>query len=163
VQQIKRRLTSDYSLVTDTPSMIDGAATSTPVSVIASHSPMKHFTVNLTSAVHDALVEACAITNRQSPEDPITIAEYTEDLIINRVVELGLLRKKVQMIDLAHKTVANRRTRPAWVANDKQLMEKCVGPDAMRRFKIAQMYWRQGMTAKDIAGYATLDMTANDC
>lgn len=63
------------------------------------------------------------------------------------------------MIDLIHKPTANRRTRPAWATNDKQLMEKCVGPDAMRRFKIAQMYWRQGMSAKDIA--TTLDMNAH--
>lgn len=63
------------------------------------------------------------------------------------------------MIDLIHKPVANRRIRPAWATNDKQLMEKCVGPDAMRRFKIAQMYWRQGMTAKDIA--TVLDMSVN--
>lgn len=63
------------------------------------------------------------------------------------------------MIDLINKPVANRRTRPTWATDDKQLMEKCVGPDAMRRFKIAQMYWRQGMTARDIA--TTLDMTPN--
>jgi len=98
VQQVKRRLLGDYSLVTDTPIMIEGAATITPVNGLVSHSPMKSFTVNLTTAVHDALAEACAIANRQSTEGPITIAEYTEELIINRVVELGLLRsrKKVQ-------------------------------------------------------------------
>lgn len=84
----------DYSLVTDTPSMIEGAATITPKSVVLSHSPMKSFTLHLTPTVHDGLVEACAIINRQSPEDPITIAEYTEELIINKVVELGLLRKR---------------------------------------------------------------------
>lgn len=96
VQAVNRRLFHDYSLVTATVALQPPQTSCTPVSVIASHSPMKHFTVNLTTAVHDALVEACALTNRQSPADPINIAEYTEELIINKVVELGLLRKKVQ-------------------------------------------------------------------
>ena len=41
----------------------------------------------------DPTVEACAVANRKSPDEPITIVEYIEELIINRVVELGLLRK----------------------------------------------------------------------
>jgi hypothetical protein len=91
---VKRSLHSDYSLVTDTGSMIPPQGSITPDGELISHSPMKSFTLNLTTAVHDALVEACAIVNRNSPEDPITIAEYTEELVINKVVELGLLRVK---------------------------------------------------------------------
>lgn len=64
------------------------------------------------------------------------------------------------MIDLIHKPVANRRTRPSWVMDDKRLMERCVGKRGMLRFKIAQMYWRQNMTAKDIA--TALDITENN-
>jgi hypothetical protein len=95
VQAVNRRMQVDYSLVTATVAVQPPQTSCTPASVIASHLPMKSFTVILTTPVYDALVEACAITNRQSPQDPITIAEYTEQLIINKVVELGLLRKKV--------------------------------------------------------------------
>lgn len=73
--------------------MIDGPATSTPAEVLHSISPMKSLTIHLTPAVHDALVEACQVTNRQSPEEPITITEYIEECVINRLAELGLLRK----------------------------------------------------------------------
>ena len=56
---------------------------------------MKSLTIYLTPSVHDALVEACAVANRQSPDgEQITIQEYVEECVINRVVELGLLRKK---------------------------------------------------------------------
>ena len=78
VQQIKRRLKEDHESVT---------APAEPAST------MKALTIHFTPAVHDALAEACAIANRQSPEEPITITEYIEELVINRVVELGLLRK----------------------------------------------------------------------
>lgn len=60
---------------------------------------------------------------------------------------------------LIHKPTSQRRTRPAWATNDKQLMERCVGKRGMIRFKIAQMYWRQNMSAKDIA--TALGMTVN--
>lgn len=93
MQHVNRRLQGAYSLVTDTSSMIPVQPVSPAASVVPSHS-MKSFTVNLTTAVHDALVEACGIANRRSPDGPITLAEYTEELIINRVVELGLLRTK---------------------------------------------------------------------
>lgn len=63
------------------------------------------------------------------------------------------------MVAMTHRQVANRRKRPAWATNDKQLMERCVSKSAMRRFKIAQMYWQQNMTAKDIA--TALDVTVN--
>jgi hypothetical protein len=55
---------------------------------------MKSLTINLTPAVYDALVEACGVANRKTPEEPITILEYVEELVSNRMVELGLLRKK---------------------------------------------------------------------
>lgn len=94
VQQIKRRMCADYSLVTDTSSTLEPQTTSTPKVVVRSSLPMKSFTISLTPAVHDGLVEACAITNRLFPQDPITINEYTEELIISRVIELGLVRKR---------------------------------------------------------------------
>jgi hypothetical protein len=59
-----------------------------------STSHMKTITINLTPPVYDALTEACGVANRQSPEEPITILEYVEECVINRVVELGLLRRK---------------------------------------------------------------------
>lgn len=94
MQQVKRRLLGDYELVTDTPSMIEASTSITPASEICSHSPMKSFTVNLTTPVHDALVEACAVVNRNSDEGPITLGEYTEEIIINTVMAMGLLRSK---------------------------------------------------------------------
>jgi hypothetical protein len=63
------------------------------------------------------------------------------------------------MVDLSHKLIANRRKRPGWVFDNKKLMEMCVGKQGMKRFQIAQMYWRQNMTAKDIA--TMLDMSAH--
>lgn len=92
VQQVRARLTTDFTPVTS--HMREVSTSHTPASVIPSHSPMKQITITMTNAVHDALVEMCALTNRQSPEDPITIAEYTEELIINKAVEMGLLRKR---------------------------------------------------------------------
>ncbi len=65
--------------------------------------------------------------------------------------------RETTMISLKHKPVDNRNTRPQWVMNDKQMMEKCVGKAALRRFKVAQMFWRQNMSAQDIA--VTLDTT----
>jgi len=65
----------------------------TQAGVLVSHLPMKSLTIQFTPAIHDALVEACAIVNRRDPEEPITIQEYIEELAINRVVELGLLRR----------------------------------------------------------------------
>lgn len=55
--------------------------------------PFKSLTIRITPAVHDALVEACEVTNRGCPEEPVTLAEYVEECVINRVAELGLLRK----------------------------------------------------------------------
>jgi hypothetical protein len=60
---------------------------------------------------------------------------------------------------LQHKPVNNRKTRPVWAMDDKQLMLRCVGTRHMLRFKIAQMYWKQNMTAADIA--TALDMSTN--
>jgi len=63
------------------------------------------------------------------------------------------------MFSLKLKPVGNRRTRPAWTMNDDQLMLRCIGQRHMLRFKIAQMYWRQNMSAGAIA--ATLKMSRN--
>ena len=54
---------------------------------------LKALTLHLTTPVHDALTEACDISNRQNPEDTISLTEYVEELVINRVVELGLLKR----------------------------------------------------------------------
>src|SRR5260370_838295 len=70
VQQINRRLLADYEAVIATSE--PQGATSEPG---FSGSPMKSLTINLTPAVHDALVEACAVANRKAPEEPITILE----------------------------------------------------------------------------------------
>jgi hypothetical protein len=57
---------------------------------------------------------------------------------------------------LKHKPVDSRKRRPAWSMDDQKLMLHCVGERPMLRYKIALMYWRQNMTAKDIA--EALDM-----
>lgn len=55
------------------------------------------------------------------------------------------------MIDLIHKPVNNRKTRPVWAMDDRQLMLKCVGKRHALKFQIAQMYWQKNITAQDIA------------
>jgi hypothetical protein len=55
------------------------------------------------------------------------------------------------MIDLSEKPVNNRKTRPSWALDDRQLMLKCVGKRHALRFRIAQMYWQKNMTAQAIA------------
>lgn len=54
---------------------------------------MKQLTIRFTPAVYDALVEACTIANRQDPEEQITISDYVEQVTINNLVEMGLVRK----------------------------------------------------------------------
>lgn len=91
VSYIKRRLlnnTTPTTPVVTTPPAPSELAPATVVSVL------KPLTLQLTPSVFDALTEACAITNRKDPDESITIQEYVEQLIINRVVELGLLRRK---------------------------------------------------------------------
>ena len=77
VQTVNKRLMGDYESVLAPPK---------PASSI------KTLTINLTPAVLAAVVEACAVVNRKS-EEPITIVEYIEELVIAQVVEMGLLRK----------------------------------------------------------------------
>jgi len=95
VQQVKRRLLGDYELATQiNRRLLSNYEVASPAETPSpSGSPMKALTICLTPAVHDALVEACEVANRQTPEEPITINEYVEECIINRVVELGLLRR----------------------------------------------------------------------
>lgn len=57
---------------------------------------MKALTIRFTPAVFDALTEACAVSNRQSLDETITIEDYVEECAINRVVELGLLRRRAK-------------------------------------------------------------------
>lgn len=95
VRKIRERLETDYQLVSGTSPMGQGATSPTPDGLVSSSgmaSP-KALTLHLTSPVYDALTEACAITNRQNPEDTISLTEYVEELVINRVVELGLLKR----------------------------------------------------------------------
>ena len=94
MQKINARLQSDYTSVSAPAPLHPTEDSCTPANVVPFTSPMQTLTIHLTNAVHDALVAACTFVNRQSPEDPITIAEFTEELIINKVVEMGLLRKK---------------------------------------------------------------------
>lgn len=63
------------------------------------------------------------------------------------------------MVELSHRTVANRPARPSWAASEKQILAALLSDDkqATRRFTIATMYWRQNMSAKDIA--TSLDTT----
>jgi DNA-binding MarR family transcriptional regulator len=64
------------------------------------------------------------------------------------------------MISLYLKPVNNRRYRPSWATNEKQLMLHCVGNRPMIRFEIAQMYWLRNMSAKEIA--AKMKMTKHN-
>jgi len=52
---------------------------------------------------------------------------------------------------LSLKPVNNRKNRPAWVMDDKQLMLRCIGARHTLRYTIALMYWRQNMTASAIS------------
>lgn len=61
---------------------------------------------------------------------------------------------------LRNKIVSNRKARPYWATDDKQLMLRCVGKRHMIRFQIAQMYWQKNMTAKDIAAYLGMNTHA---
>ena len=95
VQQIKRRLLNQWvsgvQVAVQPPDGVAGVEGAIP-SQLHMASP-KAITLHLTSPVYDALTEACAISNRQNPEDTISITEYIEELVINRVVELGLLKR----------------------------------------------------------------------
>lgn len=61
--------------------------------LLGSELHMKSLTLRLTLPVYDALTEACAITNRKDPEEPITTEEYVEECVTTRLQELGLLRR----------------------------------------------------------------------
>ena len=94
VQHIKRRLLNQWvSGVQVAVQPPDGVAGSVPTTHSSGMASPKAITLHLTSPVYDALTEACAISNRQNPEDTISITEYIEELVINRVVELGLLKR----------------------------------------------------------------------
>jgi hypothetical protein len=96
VRKIRERLQTDYQLVSGTSPMGEVSNSPTPDGLLSSSGMAtlpKTLTLHLTPPVHDALSEACAIANRQNPEDTITLTEYVEELVINRVVELGLLRR----------------------------------------------------------------------
>src|SRR5215471_611070 len=84
IQSIKQRVSQQ--LVTSTEPVSGGGE-------LVSGLPFKSLTIHVTPAVHDAIVEACEVANRKSPEEQITISEYVEECVINRVVELGLLRR----------------------------------------------------------------------
>jgi hypothetical protein len=53
---------------------------------------------------------------------------------------------------LINKPVANRNVRPRWVGNDERLfMEKTFGHEALTRYEIADLYWRRGKSAPEVA------------
>ena len=57
------------------------------------------------------------------------------------------------MVDalLLHKPVNNRKNRPQWAMDKKELILHCIGERHLLRYKIAVMYWRHNMSAKDIS------------
>lgn len=94
VQHIKKRLTGQWvSEVQVAVQPGNGVAWSNGQLPSSGMASLKALTLHLTAPVHDALTEACAISNRQNPEDTISLTEYVEELVINRVVELGLLKR----------------------------------------------------------------------
>lgn len=94
VQHIKRRLLNQYVAGVQVAVQPGEAVAGGPGALSSSGmASLKALTLHLTAPVHDALTEACAISNRQNPDDTITITEYIEELVINRVVELGLLKR----------------------------------------------------------------------
>ena len=52
---------------------------------------------------------------------------------------------------LLHKPVNNRKNRPQWAMDKKELILHCIGERHLLRYKIAVMYWRHNMSAKDIS------------
>jgi hypothetical protein len=94
VQHIKKRLlgqwVSGVQVAVQPPEEVAGVDLAIHSSGMATP---KALTLHLMPAVYDALTEACAISNRQNPDDTISITEYIEELVINRVVELGLLKR----------------------------------------------------------------------
>lgn len=94
VQHIKKRLLGQWvSGVQVAVQPADGVAGIDRPLHSSGMASLKALTLHLTAPVHDALTEACAISNRQNPDDTITLTEYVEELVINRVVELGLLKR----------------------------------------------------------------------
>lgn len=91
VSFIKKRLEKSQPPTTPISQPPDPVVT-TPSRIVVS--VLKPLTLHLTPSVFDALTEACAITNRRNPDDTITVQEYVEELTMNRLAELGLLRKQ---------------------------------------------------------------------
>ena len=63
---------------------------------------------------------------------------------------------------LKYKPVNNRRSRPEWALDDKQLMLRCVGKRGLLRFQVAQMYWQQNKSAREIAETLSLTVATVD-
>jgi hypothetical protein len=84
VGKIAKRLTSC------TQPVAGGGLRGGPSGIVA---PVKSLTLQLTPAVFAALVEACQVSNHKDPEEQITITDYVEQVLINNLVEMGLMRK----------------------------------------------------------------------
>jgi hypothetical protein len=54
---------------------------------------IKTITLHITPSVLVALTEACALTNHENPDENVTVEDYAEECVINRLIELRLLRK----------------------------------------------------------------------
>lgn len=54
---------------------------------------MRAINISFTPRVFAALTEACALVNQENSDDPITVEDYAEECVMNRLVTLGLLRK----------------------------------------------------------------------
>jgi DNA-directed RNA polymerase specialized sigma24 family protein len=52
---------------------------------------------------------------------------------------------------LRHKPVSNRKSRPAWAMDRKTLALRAFGKAAIRRWHIAQAYWIENKSAREIA------------
>jgi len=61
----------------------------------AAHSSgTKTITVRFTPRVFAALTAACEIVNQENSDDPLTIEDYAEECVVNRLVTMGLVRQK---------------------------------------------------------------------
>jgi hypothetical protein len=55
-----------------------------------------------------------------------------------------------------------KQRRPPWAWNEKDLRKQLIGP-ALRRYRIAYMYWLVGMNAREIAEEMKTTTNAIEC
>lgn len=91
ISQIKKRMVlEDHKTISPQP-IRSQAQEKVDACIVDS---MKALTIRFTPSVFDALVEACAVTNRANPDDTITLEDFIEECATVRVVEMGLLRRR---------------------------------------------------------------------